>query len=157
MPARYPILKKPISSKVLTWQDFSQTKWWDVLMTSISERGGRTMGQFCVGDVVTCIPHLIPRTAAPGDYKIVAAMPDRKRRSGVQDQKPSRRPRARRRRKSACQISRLFAVRSSTGTPFRPSSAAVRNHRSAVRLGLGSCPQCIGFGKPAPKFGKSQT
>ena len=46
-------------------------------MTSISERGGRTMSQFCVGDVVTCIPHLIPRTAAPGDYKIVAAMPDR--------------------------------------------------------------------------------
>ena len=35
------------------------------------------MGQFSVGDVVTCIPHLIPRTAAPGDYKVTAAMPDR--------------------------------------------------------------------------------
>ena len=34
------------------------------------------MGQFSVGDVVTCIPHLIPRTAAPGDYKVTAAMPD---------------------------------------------------------------------------------
>ena len=35
------------------------------------------MGQFSVGDVVTCIPHLITRTAAPGDYKVTAAMPDR--------------------------------------------------------------------------------
>ena len=35
------------------------------------------MGQFSVGEVVTCIPHMIPRSAAPGDYKIVAAMPDR--------------------------------------------------------------------------------
>jgi hypothetical protein len=39
--------------------------------------GGWAMGQFSVGDVVTCIPHLIPRTAAPGDYKVTAAMPDR--------------------------------------------------------------------------------
>ena len=35
------------------------------------------MHQFTVGEVVTCIPHLIPRSAAPGDYKIIAAMPDR--------------------------------------------------------------------------------
>jgi hypothetical protein len=35
------------------------------------------MRQFTVGEVVTCIPHMIPRSAAPGDYKIIAAMPDR--------------------------------------------------------------------------------
>ncbi len=35
------------------------------------------MRQFTVGEVVTCIPHMIPRSAAPGDYKVVAAMPDR--------------------------------------------------------------------------------
>jgi hypothetical protein len=29
------------------------------------------MGQFSVGEVVTCIPHLICRSAAPGDYQIV--------------------------------------------------------------------------------------
>ena len=35
------------------------------------------MRQFSVGDVVTCIPDMFLRCAAPGDYKIVAAMPDR--------------------------------------------------------------------------------
>ena len=35
------------------------------------------MRQFSVGDVVTCIPDMFLRYAAPGDYKIVAAMPDR--------------------------------------------------------------------------------
>jgi len=35
------------------------------------------MRQFGVGDVVTCIPDMVLRYAAPGDYKIVAAMPDR--------------------------------------------------------------------------------
>jgi hypothetical protein len=35
------------------------------------------MRQFTVGEVVTCIPHMIPRSAAPGDYRIIAAMPDR--------------------------------------------------------------------------------
>ena len=35
------------------------------------------MRQFTVGEVVTCIPHMIPRSAAPGDYKIISAMPDR--------------------------------------------------------------------------------
>jgi hypothetical protein len=35
------------------------------------------MGQFRVGEVVTCIPHLICRSAAPGDYKIVGEMPVR--------------------------------------------------------------------------------
>ena len=35
------------------------------------------MGQFSVGEVVTCIPHLICRSAAPGDYKIVDEMPVR--------------------------------------------------------------------------------
>ena len=34
------------------------------------------MGQFSVGEVVTCIP-MISRLAAPGDYKIVAEMPER--------------------------------------------------------------------------------
>ena len=33
------------------------------------------MGQFSVGEVVTCIPHLICRSAAPGDYQIVGEMP----------------------------------------------------------------------------------
>src|SRR6476619_2015000 len=36
-----------------------------------------TMGQFSVGEVVTCIPHLICRSAAPGDYQIVGEMPVR--------------------------------------------------------------------------------
>jgi hypothetical protein len=35
------------------------------------------VGQFSVGEVVTCIPHMISRSAAPGDYKIVGEMPDR--------------------------------------------------------------------------------
>jgi hypothetical protein len=35
------------------------------------------MGQFSVGEGVTCIPHLICRSAAPGDYKIVGEMPVR--------------------------------------------------------------------------------
>jgi hypothetical protein len=35
------------------------------------------MRQFNVGQVVTCIPDQFLRHAAPGDYKIVAAMPDR--------------------------------------------------------------------------------
>ena len=35
------------------------------------------MRQFTVGEVVTCIPHMISRSAAPGDYRIIAAMPDR--------------------------------------------------------------------------------
>jgi hypothetical protein len=35
------------------------------------------MRQFRIGEVVTCIPHMFPRDAAQGNYKIVAAMPDR--------------------------------------------------------------------------------
>ena len=35
------------------------------------------MGQFSAGVVVTCIPHLICRSAAPGDYQIVGEMPVR--------------------------------------------------------------------------------
>jgi len=35
------------------------------------------MRQFSVGEVVTCIPHMISRSAAAGDYKIVGEMPDR--------------------------------------------------------------------------------
>ena len=35
------------------------------------------MGQFSVGEMVTCIPHMISRSAAPGDYKIVGTLPDR--------------------------------------------------------------------------------
>jgi hypothetical protein len=37
---------------------------------------GVAMGQFSVGEVVTCIP-MISRSAAPGDYKIVGEMPER--------------------------------------------------------------------------------
>jgi hypothetical protein len=35
------------------------------------------MRQFSAGEVVTCIPDMFLRFAAPGDYKIIAAMPDR--------------------------------------------------------------------------------
>ncbi len=35
------------------------------------------MRQFNIGDVVTCIPDKFLRYAAPGDYKVVAALPDR--------------------------------------------------------------------------------
>ena len=35
------------------------------------------MHQFSVGEVVTCIPDMFLRHAAPGDYRIVASMPDR--------------------------------------------------------------------------------
>jgi hypothetical protein len=35
------------------------------------------MRQFSIGEVVTCIPDMFLRYAARGDYKIIAAMPDR--------------------------------------------------------------------------------
>ena len=35
------------------------------------------MRQFSVGELVTVIPDMFLRHAAPGDYKIVASMPDR--------------------------------------------------------------------------------
>jgi hypothetical protein len=35
------------------------------------------MHQFSIGEVVTCIPDMFLRHAAPGDYKIIASMPDR--------------------------------------------------------------------------------
>ena len=35
------------------------------------------MRQFSVGEVVTSISDMLLRSEAPGDYKIVAAMPDR--------------------------------------------------------------------------------
>jgi hypothetical protein len=35
------------------------------------------MRQFNVGDVVTCIPDMFLRYAAPGGYKVIATMPDR--------------------------------------------------------------------------------
>ena len=34
------------------------------------------MHQFSVGEVVTCISDMFLRHAAPGDYRIVASMPD---------------------------------------------------------------------------------
>ena len=43
----------------------------------VRTRGGETMHQFTVGEVVTCIPDMFLRHAAPGDYKIVGWMPDR--------------------------------------------------------------------------------
>ena len=39
--------------------------------------GGTAMRQFNIGQVVTFIPDVVLRRAAPGDYKILAAMPDR--------------------------------------------------------------------------------
>jgi hypothetical protein len=52
------------------------------LVAVCAERGGLTLGdkamhQFSVGEVVTFIPDMFLRHAAPGDYKIVASMPDR--------------------------------------------------------------------------------
>ncbi len=35
------------------------------------------MSQFSTGEVVTCIPDMFLRHAAPGGYKVIAAMPDR--------------------------------------------------------------------------------
>ena len=35
------------------------------------------MRQFNVGEVVTCMPDMFLRYAAPGDYRVIAAMPDR--------------------------------------------------------------------------------
>jgi hypothetical protein len=35
------------------------------------------MRQFSVGEVVTCIPDMFLRHAAPGNYKIIASMPER--------------------------------------------------------------------------------
>ena len=35
------------------------------------------MHQFSIGEVVTVIPDMFLRHAAPGDYKIIASMPDR--------------------------------------------------------------------------------
>ena len=35
------------------------------------------MHQFDVGQVVTWAPNMLPRHAALGDYKVIAAMPDR--------------------------------------------------------------------------------
>ena len=35
------------------------------------------MRQFSVGELVTVIPDMFLRHAAPGDYKIIASMPDR--------------------------------------------------------------------------------
>jgi hypothetical protein len=35
------------------------------------------MRQFSIGQVVTCIPDQFLRHAAPGNYRIIAAMPDR--------------------------------------------------------------------------------
>jgi len=44
----------------------------------IVELGGRkAMRQFSVGEVVTWIPDLLLRSETHGDYRIIAAMPDR--------------------------------------------------------------------------------
>src|SRR5262245_12546345 len=42
-----------------------------------SLRGETARGRFSVGEVVTWIPDLLLRSESHGDYKIVAAMPDR--------------------------------------------------------------------------------
>jgi hypothetical protein len=39
--------------------------------------GGEAMRQFSVGEVVTWIPDMLLRSEAHGDYRIIAAMPDR--------------------------------------------------------------------------------
>jgi hypothetical protein len=35
------------------------------------------MHQYSVGEIVTCIPDMILRHAAPGGYRVIARMPDR--------------------------------------------------------------------------------
>jgi hypothetical protein len=64
---------------------------------------------FNVGELVTWIPDRFLRRAAPGDYRIIAAMPDRDGEHIVSDQKPSRRVRTCRKGKSSRQIRRLLA------------------------------------------------
>ena len=39
--------------------------------------GVKTMRQFSVGEVVTWVPDLLLRSETQGDYRIIAAMPDR--------------------------------------------------------------------------------
>ena len=47
------------------------------MMPQVVEPRGGQMRQFNVGQVVTCIPDRFLRHAAPGNYKIIAALPDR--------------------------------------------------------------------------------
>jgi hypothetical protein len=42
-----------------------------------SNLGDTAMHQFSVGEIVTCIPDMILRHAAPGGYRVIAHMPDR--------------------------------------------------------------------------------
>jgi hypothetical protein len=70
-----PLKSLPLSA-VLTMQGLRTNKVRDA--TGPGQLGWeRAMRQFAVGEVVTWIPHLISRSAAGGDYKITAAMPDR--------------------------------------------------------------------------------
>jgi hypothetical protein len=46
-------------------------------LAAVVKLGGETMGHFSAGEVVTFIPDLFVRHAAPGAYRIVARMPDR--------------------------------------------------------------------------------
>jgi hypothetical protein len=62
--------KKPIPTILLS--NFARS-----LDQQIVECGDKTMHQFRVGEVVTCIPDMFIRHAAPGDYRIIALMPDR--------------------------------------------------------------------------------
>jgi hypothetical protein len=60
------------------WRDIgiTQTKSGSSTVDSPGLAWRGAMGQFNVGEVVTCIP-MISRSAAPGDYKIVGEMPER--------------------------------------------------------------------------------
>ena len=62
--------KKPIPTILLS--KFARS-----LDRQFVECGDKTMHQFRVGEVVTCIPDMFIRHAAPGDYRIIALMPDR--------------------------------------------------------------------------------
>ena len=68
------------------------------------------MGQFSVGEVVTCIP-MISRTVASGDYKIVAEMPERDGDRMYRIKKSSRRTRKGGRREPAPPIRGPFTRR----------------------------------------------
>src|SRR6266436_10010611 len=90
------------------------------------------MRQFNIGQVVTCIPDMFLRHAASGDYKVIAAMPDRDGDHMYRIKSPLGRAPTCRKGKSSRQIRRLFAGRSSKAE-FSPEI----NHTAHAAGGVG--------------------
>ena len=63
--------KNPIISPILSQSPQTIAPW------GIVKLGDESMHQFNAGEVVTCIPDMFLRHAAPGGYKILGRMPDR--------------------------------------------------------------------------------